>query len=287
MEVAARVLQAVGRPLVHDHHVRQAEAEEPVVLPHHRLEHAGEVQPDRAVELVDRLHVMLGVEVHLVGVAGVEGDERDEVRVLGDDPAAVLELGGEHVAVQAVARPGVVLGLARKLALDLGRQVAEGVDLAVGVVERHPDGLALVLEDEDVGDLVTRPEGPVAVLPHPDEPLDLGDRAVREGALVLGGVEHHLAGSRCRAHRHQVAALDRGRVRVGPEGGELVLEDHVLVVGSRHLGGEAPGLGRADRAVVRGRHEGAVLPVGGGDHPLLGDGVPAQLGHQSASGTKR
>src|SRR5581483_9202526 len=63
---------------------------------------------------------------------------------------------------------------------------------------------------------------------------------------------------------------------------EPVLESHQLVVRQRHLGGKGrPRPGGAERAVVLWRQKGALLPLGGGNHPLLEDRVPAQLRHRS------
>ena len=97
-----------------------------------------------------------------------------------DHPAAVLVLLRQHVAVEAV--PVVLFcvfpGRLQFLGGSRGDE-GEAVDLAVRMVQRHPDSLALVLEDKDVRDLFAGAELLVTVGPYLDE--------VRYAALAQAG----------------------------------------------------------------------------------------------------
>ena len=74
---------------------------------------------------------------------------------------------------------------------------------------------------------------------------------------------------------------------VGTEGGdgvrrEAVLEDDDLVVALGDLRRHRAVAGRAERALVLGRHEGAVLAVRGHRHPVVDEGVVARLARLDA-----
>src|SRR5687768_14776255 len=104
------------------------------------------------------------------------------------------------------------------------------VDLSVRVAERHADGLASVLEDEDVVDLVARSELERAVGPDGDEALDPLEGGARQGRVVLRAVDDHLAGAQRRKDGGELGARDGRRGRVWPKGWESVLEDRDLEV---------------------------------------------------------
>ena len=112
-------------------------------------------------------------DLHLIGEAGPEGNERHEIAPLRDDPSAVPELIGEDVAVEAAAAPLVVAGLRCQLPLYPWRQVRKSVDLAVWVRKRHADLLAPVLEDVDVLHVIAAAQLPIAVSPDLDQVADL------------------------------------------------------------------------------------------------------------------
>ena len=140
---------------------------------------------------------------------------------LGQYPAGVLVLLGEQVAVQAAAfvlRPV----LACRLQLLRGTRWDEwvAVDLAVRVVQGHPDSLALVLEDEDVIDLFAGAElcsgrprprsGSYAMLAHG-----------RERRVVVVRVEDDLADAAPWGRWRQVAAPSSGSEAFGAKEGNL------------------------------------------------------------------
>ncbi len=100
------MFSTVGRRLVHDHHVGQRETEKPIVADEQPLEDARHVSALFAVQVSYGGHAASGVEVYLVRVVGVEGDEGCEVFPLHDQAAPVFVLPGQEVAVQAT---GLVL----------------------------------------------------------------------------------------------------------------------------------------------------------------------------------
>jgi hypothetical protein len=155
---------------VHDHHVREREAEEVIVANEQPLEYGRQVAAFRTFEVRYGGRAAPGIYVRLVGEMGVERDEGREVLAFGQYPAGVLVLLGEEVAVQAAAfvLRSVVSG---RLQLFRGTRWDEwvAVDLSVRVVQGHPDSLALVLEDEDVIDHFPDTKLPVAVSPHLDQ----------------------------------------------------------------------------------------------------------------------
>jgi hypothetical protein len=85
-------------------------------------------------------------------------DERDPFGVLQDD-AAAGEFRGEDVVVQVPAGARGVRPAALDHPAHLGRQVREGADLPVRVVDRHADLRAGVLEDVHLLD-ARQPGGP-------------------------------------------------------------------------------------------------------------------------------
>src|ERR687893_3022523 len=81
------------------------------------------------------------------------------------------------------------------------------VDLAVRVMQRHPDRLTLVLEDKDVLHEVQRTDLLVAVGPHLDEVADTPLAHPGQRCVVVVGVEDDLA---------DTAPRRRGRERASP-----------------------------------------------------------------------
>lgn len=140
-----------------------------------------------------------------------------------------------------------------------GRDERVGEDLAVRVVQAHPDVLAEVLEAVHLLDVGQRGELGGAVRPGLHHGLGLRERERGERGVVVGGEADHLAPAARVVQRRKP-----------------VLEHRDLVVGRGDLGGPA-GLGRAERAVVGGRQQRAVLPVAGDGHPLVGERVVPQL----------
>jgi hypothetical protein len=137
-------------------------------------------------------------------------------------------------------------------------------------VERHPHLDAAVLEDEDVLDVLARPELGVTVAPHPDERLRPLRLEAAERALVLVRVDDDLG-----------VALRRD------EGGEAILEHGDLEGRLRDLGDRASRPGRAEGAVGLARQEGALLPVHGVHDLLAAQLVVAALAHTAPEPPRR
>lgn len=167
-----------------------------------------------------------GPDVHLVRPARGKRDSHRPVRVVVDGPArgALLD---DDAAAHATASPGAAVRERGDPSLDLRGQVAERVDLAVGVGERRAHLAAPVLERHDSGEPAIPAEiaGPVRPDRHDPGCLLRGER--REVTLVALREHHHLA----RAQRRAVARVRRvghGR-RLGHERREPVVEDSRLV----------------------------------------------------------
>ena len=201
----------------------------------------GEVPALGGVEVRYRGGAAASVDVRLVGEVGVEGDEGDEVLALDDHAAAVFELLGEEVAVEAGARLVPVAAGRFELLFRAGGDEGVGVDLAVRVVQRDAYGLALVLEDEDVLDERQRAELLVSVGPDLDEVPDAPLRHGRERGVVVVRVQDDLADPAPRRDRREGVSLPFRPRGVRGERGELVLEDHDVVGLSGDFGREAPG----------------------------------------------
>src|SRR5207253_4445435 len=106
------------------------------------------------------------------------------------------------------------------------------VDLSVRVMQGYPHRLAPVLENEDVLDVLTRRQRPIPVRPDLDQQVHplRGQRAER--ALVLVGVDDHLAHTRARLYPN--ARLPRPVAR-GEHAGKTIFEDGRVEAGRRDL----------------------------------------------------
>ena len=217
-------------------------------------------------------------QLHLVGPARRGRDERGPVLVLRDHPRPG-PLGGHDLGEQ-VAPGGLAVAADRaEHLLHPRRHERVGVDLPVRVGERHPDLLAVVLEDEDLLDAVDAGElrGPLG--PDVDDQAGAGGTQLGEVAVVVAGEDDDLAAAEPGAQlgqRRTGGARRHVLLDAGGQRREAVLEGDDLVVGVRDLGGPT-GPGRAQRALVGRREEGAGLPVRGDDDPLAQQGVPAEL----------
>ena len=147
--------------------------------------------------------------MQLVRVAREERDVRRERGVLGDDPAPVPAFLLENIADEVAARLVEMLLRQRQFARNARRDERVSVDLAVRVMERNADRLALVLEDEDVSDEVELRKLGVAVGPDADELVDLLNRLGRERRRVIRRVDHDLALAGGRRDRVEITPLDR------------------------------------------------------------------------------
>jgi hypothetical protein len=66
------------------------------------------------------------------------------------------------------------------------------------MMERDPDRLTAVFEDEDVADVIERCQLLVAVDPGLEQDAELGSVEAAEAAFVVGRVYNDLAGTRAR-----------------------------------------------------------------------------------------
>src|SRR5215218_611045 len=217
------------------------------------------------------------VDVNLVGVVGVEGDEGGKVLALVEYAAAVGVLLGEQVTVEAGAMlPAMGTGGFELLLRTWGDE-GVAVDLAVRMVQGHPYRLALVLENKDVVHVVEGSQLLVTVGSHLDEVEYSPLRQPGQGLLVLVGVDDDLGHPASRRGRRKRGAGLVGLGGIRDVGGELVLEDDDIVGLAGYLGWEAARLCRAQGAVLGGREEGAVLAVGSKGDPLAQRRVPPEL----------
>ena len=141
----------VHRGAVDAEQVGRLEAEERVVAGEDAGEDPGQVVAGGGAELGQRADVVAAPHVDLVGEARPRRHPGEEVGALDHD-ARAAGLLGDDVAEHAAPGPVPVLRGRALLARRARRHVGVGVDLAVRVVQRHADGLALVLERQHVAD---------------------------------------------------------------------------------------------------------------------------------------
>ena len=137
---------------------------------------------------------LAGRAVLAAGPEGINGDlgrparrsrhERGH-RVAGEQEAWPGDLGLELVAVQAPSGGPVMITSGAELRSCKRGHKGQCVDLAVRVVQRDPDLLALVLEDEDIRNLRARAKRLIAIGPDIDQQAHPFDRQLREGRRVL------------------------------------------------------------------------------------------------------
>src|SRR5690606_37001608 len=130
-----------------------------------------------------------------------------------------------------------------------------------------------------VPDLRLLHQGLVPVGPDLDQPEGVLRVEGGQGPFVFGGVADHLAAAPGGLHGAQPRRRHRRLRRWHLQGREPVLEDHDLVGAGRDLCRLPAGPGWAEGAVIGWRFVGPILPVGGRDHPLLQERVPAELRH--------
>jgi hypothetical protein len=129
--------------------------------------------------------------------------------------------------------------------LGARRHIGVGVDLAVGVPERHADLLPAILEREDLLDAGQRRQRGRALRPRLDHRAGARDREGAEGALVLWAEAHDLAPADRRASAFEPDAAELGESggargirdvgrELGPERRRTILE-HGHVVRARDL----------------------------------------------------
>ena len=151
------------------------------------------------------------------------------------------------------------------------------------MVQGDPDFLAPVLEAVDLLDPVHGAERGGAVGPGLHHGAHPARRQAGEGGVVHSGEADDLAAAVPRALRRQAVVQGwtgliggfGARQRACPaQRGEAVLKDHDVVAVGRDLGRTA-GRRRIERALVRRWQERAVLALGGDDHPLAQQRIPA------------
>ena len=132
---------------MHNHHVRQREAEEPIVAHKKPLENAGEISPLLRAKVGYGRRATAGVDVCLVGEVSVERDKGRSL--LREEAPAVLVLLGEEVAVQAAILVLRTVSVPPRALSGRGGMKGRRRSGRAGG-GGHADGLTLVLEDKDV-----------------------------------------------------------------------------------------------------------------------------------------
>src|SRR5438045_3214595 len=118
--------------------------------------------------------------MRLIGISRKERYIRCEAAILGDDPRFVVELLFQNIAQEASSILFVILAAAPKLFFYDRRHERIRVDLPVRVMQRHADGLALVLKNENVLDKIVRLKLGKTVAPNLDELVNTLDGLCRE-----------------------------------------------------------------------------------------------------------
>jgi hypothetical protein len=142
----------------------------------------------------------------------------------------------------------------------------------MGVVQRDTDRLALVLEDEDVGDLGAGAQLGIAVRPDVDEVRHLLHRQIGEGGSVVAREHHDLGRTGRGLDGVEVVPCHVRLGRVTAQRRPAVVEDGDVVRPARDLRRARRISGRAQRAEVGRRQEGAVLAGRREDDPLAARG---------------
>ena len=148
--------------------------------------------------------------MHLVWPTRIEWHESNPARVLPDHTSAVSELLLNDVAEQAGTGRLSVRLPRRELLGNLRGHERERIDLTVRVRQGHADDRPLVFEWHDVLDVRTRGEINRTVGPDLYELIDLFDRPICEGTVMIGGIEDNLTDTVCRSHWIQFRCLDCG-----------------------------------------------------------------------------
>jgi hypothetical protein len=149
----------------------------------------------------------------------------------------------------------------------------------MGMVERHSNLLALVLEDVDIVHVVARPQLQVAICPHVYQQSHSLERELSQRQLVFGRVDDNLATAGARGPDGPAVTP------VGTEGGKSVLKHNDFERVERHFGGAA-GTSRAERAEFR-RKKSAVVALGRISDPLTPKRVEAELRHRQSTGDRK
>ena len=145
-------------------------------------------------------------DVHLVRVAREVRHKRDGLAVLEQNPAAVEALGLQDILEQNAPGFGEVALARTRLGLDELEDEVGGVDLAMRMRVADADGLALVLEDEDVRDLGPRGQLAHLILPGGQQRLDAFNRQFGQRDVVARAVADD-----ARQARGRFDAIRRGR----------------------------------------------------------------------------
>src|ERR1044071_6812401 len=159
----------------------------------------------------------LGEDVYLIWHSRCERDVGYELVVLGDHPVALVDFDQDRSvrivdpvlieeeliylsAPDAALSIHVVLLRVEQLALeDVGHDGGRD-DLGVGMTERGAGGLAMILEDENVFQLMIAFEVDVTFPPCVDYACYLIERLMLEIHIVLRRLDRHLVGSVSRRH---------------------------------------------------------------------------------------
>ena len=136
-----------------------------------------------------------------------------------------------------------------------------------------PGSLAPTVEPATLRPTAARPRGPVAVDPGAHNGPGPGRREGREAGVVVAGEADDLAAATCRSLDEQWVAARTGCGGVGRKRRKAILEHHDVVLVGGDLGRHGAPAGRTQWALVRWRHEGAVLPVAGDRDPVAGQGI--------------
>ena len=209
METVVRIIFAVARALVHDHHVRKLEIEELIECGDSLFQDHGEVAPFRVVKIRERETVALRINVRLIRVAREERNHGDEAVVLCNDAAFVARLFRDDVCDQVAVRSLEVSLALFEFTIDARRHERKAVNLTVRVMQRNTDRFAFVLEDKDVIDEIARFQFAEAIRPDADELVYLFDGFFREARIMIRRVNDHLADALTGCDRVKLCRFDR------------------------------------------------------------------------------
>src|SRR4051812_4134755 len=142
-----------------------------------------------------------------------------------------------------------------QLRLDARRNERIGVNLTVWMMERDADGLALVLEDEDVFNKFKRAQFTEAIRPYLNQFVNLRDGLGGQRRSMIRRIENNFADALSGTHRVKFRSFDGGRGRVRSERRKAILKGHYVISAFWNFRRKAARLRRTKRAVVCGRQE--------------------------------
>jgi hypothetical protein len=167
-----------------------------------------------------------GADVDLVGPAGSKGDGNEEGGRQLEDPVGSGEIIGHETAREASLVLEPVSGGNPEAPSDERWEVAEGIDLTVGVGDGGPHGRAPVLEGEDVPNTTVAAQHLRSIAPDGNETAALLGGEGGEASLVTRGVDHELTPAEGWRDARVITGDSRRR---WVERGEAVVEDQRVV----------------------------------------------------------